>query len=140
MQWSDKPNGGFTTAAKPWLAINPNYRQINAAQELTDPSSIYHYTQRLIALRHNTPALIYGDYKDLDPTHTQIFAYTRTLSEAGKPAEHYLILLNMSKTALTYTLPAGMKSGKLILANSTTTEANTTTLHLTPWESRIYKY
>jgi len=141
MQWSSAPNGGFTTAAKPWLAINPNYTQINAAQQLTDPNSIYHYAQKLIALRHSTPALVYGDYKDLDPTHTQIFAYTRTLTAAsGKPAEHYLIILNMSKSALTYTLPDSMNSGKLILANSPTTETNTTTLHLTPWESRIYKY
>ena len=140
MQWSSAPNGGFTTAAKPWLAINPNYTQINAAQQLTDPNSIYHYAQKLIALRHSTPALVYGDYKDLDPTHPQIFAYTRTLSDAGKPAEHYLIILNMSKTAQTFALPDGMTSGKLILANSPTTEANTSTLHLTPWESRIYKY
>jgi oligo-1,6-glucosidase len=133
MQWDATPNAGFTTAAKPWLAINPNHTQINAAQQLADKNSIYHYTQQMIALRHKTPALVYGDYKDLDPAHAQVFAYTRTLN-----ADRYLIVLNMSKTALTYTLPS--PSGKLILANSTTTEANTTTLHLAPWESRVYKF
>jgi oligo-1,6-glucosidase len=140
MQWNDTSNGGFTTAPKPWLAENPNYKDINAAQELADPNSVYHYTQRMIALRHRTPALVYGEYQDLDPANPQIFIYTRTLPDSkGKPAEHYLVVLNMSKAPLTYTLPSGMSSGKLILANSTTTETGTT-LHLTPWESRIYKY
>ncbi|HEY1963401.1 MAG TPA: hypothetical protein VGG59_00655 [Acidobacteriaceae bacterium] len=27
MQWDDSPNGGFTTAAKAWLAVNPNSRR-----------------------------------------------------------------------------------------------------------------
>jgi oligo-1,6-glucosidase len=133
MQWNASANAGFTTAAKPWLAVNPNYTQINAAQQLADKNSIYHYTQQMIALRHKTPALVYGDYKDLDPIHPQIFAYTRTLNN-----EHFLVVLNMSKTPLTYTLPT--PSGKLILANTPTTESDTTTLHLAAWESRIYKY
>ena len=37
---------------------------------------------RMIALRAQTPAFVYGDYKDLDPQHPQIFAYTRTLGRA----------------------------------------------------------
>ena len=49
MQWSAAPNAGFTTgAAKPWLAVNPNYTTVNAAEELADPNSVYHYTQRVI--------------------------------------------------------------------------------------------
>jgi len=25
MQWDESPKGGFTAAAKAWLAVNPNY-------------------------------------------------------------------------------------------------------------------
>ena len=46
MQWDNSPNGGFTTAAKAWLAVNPNYTEINAAQETADPDSVYNYTRR----------------------------------------------------------------------------------------------
>ena len=38
MQWSAKPNGGFTTAEKAWLAVNPNHAKINAEAALADPA------------------------------------------------------------------------------------------------------
>jgi len=135
MQWSGSANGGFTTGTKPWLAVNPNYREINAAQELADPNSVYHYFEKAIALRHSTPALVYGDYKDLDPSHAKIFAYTRTLG-----SERYLIVLNFSDTPVAYHLPDGIKAGALILSNLPTSEANTTSLALRGWEARVYKY
>jgi len=135
MQWSGSANGGFTTGTKPWLAVNPNYREINAAQELADSNSVYHYFEKAIALRHSTPALVYGDYKDLDPSHAKIFAYTRTLG-----SERYLIVLNFSDTPVAYHLPDGIKAGALILSNLPTSEANTTSLALRGWEARVYKY
>jgi oligo-1,6-glucosidase len=43
MQWDRSANAGFTSGGKPWLAVNPNYREINARQELSDPNSVYHF-------------------------------------------------------------------------------------------------
>jgi oligo-1,6-glucosidase len=74
MQWDDSDHGGFTTAAKAWLAVNPNYKEINARQALADSDSVYKYFAEAIALRKKTPALIYGDYRDLDPQNPAIFA------------------------------------------------------------------
>lgn len=150
MQWDSSPNAGFSSAsAKPWLAINPNYTTINAAQELGDHTSIYEYTRRLIALRAQTPAFVYGDFKDLDPSHPQVFAYTRTLTAegaAGRPAGQFLVVLNFSSTPITYTLPGNLKTGVLTLSNQpessnlpTSASNNATTLHLAPWEARIYQ-
>jgi oligo-1,6-glucosidase len=134
MQWNDSPNAGFTSGAKPWLAVNPNYKTINAAQEVADPDSIYNYTARLIALRARTPAFIYGDYKDLDPDHPHIFAYTRTLG-----ADVYLVVHNFSSEPIDYMLPGGMKAGQSIVDNYPGNESGAATLHLKGWESRIYK-
>lgn len=39
MQWDTEVNAGFSDAA-PWLTVNPNYRQINAAAALADPDSV----------------------------------------------------------------------------------------------------
>jgi len=134
MQWDSSTNGGFTTAAKPWLAANPNYTQINAAAEVADPDSIYNYTAKLIALRHAHQAFVYGDYKDIDPDNKSIFAYTRTLG-----TERFLVVLNFSKDPITYALPGGRSVGSLVLSTLTTPEQNTATLHLAGWEARIYK-
>jgi len=134
MQWDSSPDAGFTTGGKPWLAINPNYKSINAAQEVADPDSIYSYTARLIALRAKTPALVYGDYKDLDPQHAHIFAYLRTLDK-----EQYLVVHNFSSEPVEYTLPGGLKAGKMVMDNYPGSEDGTPTLHLKAWESRIYR-
>ena len=134
MQWDNSPNAGFTTAAKPWLAVNSNYPEVNARQAGEDPNSIYHYYRRLIDLRRRTPALVYGNYKDVDPAHPKVFAYTRTL---GKDA--YLVVLNFSSDAISYSLPAGLKAGRLETANLGNSEENTTTLHLKAWDGRVYR-
>ena len=134
MQWDSSANGGFTTAAKPWLAANPNYTTINAQEEVADPGSIYHYYQQMIGLRTHSPALIYGDYKDLDPQNPSIFAYTRTLG--GKT---YIVVLNWSGSALQYTLPGGLVTGELAISNLAGKEEHTAVLHLKAWEARVYR-
>ncbi|MBI4901896.1 MAG: alpha-glucosidase, partial [Actinobacteria bacterium] len=40
MQWDATPHAGFTTGT-PWIKVNPNYPQINAAAELADGDSIF---------------------------------------------------------------------------------------------------
>lgn len=142
MQWTAAPNAGFSTpGATPWLAINPNYTTINAAAELKDPNSIYHYTQRAIGLHHDNLAFTYGDYKDLDPDHPQVYAYTRTLSTPGKPAQRFLVLLNWSEKPVDYKLPADIKLTKLVLANVPgAADANGQTVSLSGWEARIYTF
>jgi len=135
MQWDSTSQAGFTSGNKPWLAVNPNYTEINAAKELTDASSIYHYTQKMIALRHATPALVYGSYKDIDPTNSNIFIYSRTLGN-----DRYLIVLNFSKESRAYTLPGGLKPTALVTSNLATSEVGAATINLRGWEARVYKY
>ena len=134
MQWDDSSNAGFTTAATPWLRVNPNYEEINAARELADPSSIYNYFRKMVEFRKKTPALVYGAYEDLDPRNAHIFAYTRTLG-----GEKYLVLLNFSKDNISYTLPGGLTAGELQISNLASREAKTQVLNLKPWEARVYR-
>ena len=134
MQWNSSPEAGFTTGTHPWEPVNPNYKTINAAAELKDPKSIYHFTQKAIALHHSSKAFTYGDYKDLDPQNEKVFIYTRTLAD-----ERFVVVLNWSKTPTTYTLPNDMQPGKLVLGNAIVTDT-TPTLELAPYEARVYKY
>jgi oligo-1,6-glucosidase len=135
MQWDSSPEAGFTTGSHPWLAVNPNYKEINAAREESDPASVLNYVRVLIGLRAHTLAFVYGDFEDLDPQDSHIFAYTRTLG-----SEKYLIVENFSSSPVAYTLPNGLKAANLLLSNIPGShEANVSTLDLAPWESRIYR-
>ena len=134
MQWNDSDNGGFTSAVKPWLAVNQNYKQINAQQAQTDPDSIYNYFRRMIDLRKKTPALIYGDYDDLDPANPVIFSYTRTLGSA-----RYLVVLNFSKDEVAYSFPDDRKGKRLLISNLDSEEENVSQVNLRAWEARVYQ-
>lgn len=89
MQWSEEPEAGFTTG-KPWLAVNPNYSQINVRKALADSNSIFYTYQKLISLRHKNEIVINGTFKPLR-TRENVLAYYRIL---GK--QRWLIVANMS--------------------------------------------
>lgn len=50
MQWTDDENAGFTDGT-PWLAMNPNYRQINVREQEARTDSVLAYYRRLVHLR-----------------------------------------------------------------------------------------
>ena len=88
----------------------------------------------MIELRRKTPALVYGDYHDLDPINPAIFSYTRTLGP-----DRFLIVLNFSRDEAAYSFPEGLKAKGLLTSNLRTSEENTTLANLRGWEARIYK-
>ena len=65
----------------PWLAVNPNYRQINGHDAQADPDSILHFYRRLLALRQGSDALRSGTFRLLLPEHPQLLAYERACGE-----------------------------------------------------------
>jgi len=99
MQWTDDPNGGFTTG-RPWLAVNPNAAAINAADQAERPDSVLAHTRALIAFRRGSVDLREGDCRDIDPDHPQVFAYRR--------GERILVLLNFGRETVRYALPDGL--------------------------------
>jgi oligo-1,6-glucosidase len=99
MQWTDGPNGGFTTG-QPWLSVNPNAATINAADQAGRPDSVLAHTRALIAFRRGSADLREGDYRDIDPDHPQVFAYRR--------GQRILVLLNFGRETVRYALPEGL--------------------------------
>lgn len=81
MQWSGAENAGFTTGT-PWLKVNPNYKTINADNQLSDANSVFSYYQRLIRLRKGHPVFQDGTFRLVLADHEDIFAYTRTTAAA----------------------------------------------------------
>ncbi len=68
MQWDATTNAGFTDGT-PWLQVNPNYTAINAADEVADAGSVFHYYQALIRLRKQYPIFSEGDFTLLFADH-----------------------------------------------------------------------
>ena len=111
VQWDDTENAGFTTGT-PWITVNPNYKEINAAVELKDPSSVFHYYQKLIALRKQYPIIVYGKYELLLPEDENLFVYTRELDN-----EKLLAVCNFSEQKQNFTVPEGFRGAKCLISN-----------------------
>ena len=109
MQWTSAPNVGFTTGT-PWIAANPNFRTVNAAQALDDHESVFSYYRRLIALRRAHPIIVRGRYQLLLADHPHVYAYRRSLD-----SQRLLVLCNFS--AVPQTVTVGHSDGRVLLSN-----------------------
>jgi len=130
MQWDDSENAGFTTGT-PWIGVNPNYKDINAKAALADEDSVFHYYQKLIALRKEQPVLVYGHYALLEPDHESLYVYTRTLEE-----QKMLVICNFTKEEVSYEIPAEF-GGKQVLISNYGRDGAEGTITLKPYEALV---
>lgn len=124
MQWDDSPNAGFTSG-EPWIMVNPNYRQINAAQQMNDPDSVFCYYQRLLRLRKQHEVLLYGAYDLMLPDSEAVWAYRRTLKD-----QEAQVYCNFT----TQGVPCETPREGLLLCNYNAVQAKI----LRPCECRVY--
>lgn len=111
MQWDESRHAGFTKGT-PWIAVNPNYREINAAREMADPDSVFRYYQKLIRLRKEYPVFTDGVFSLLLEEDEQIFAYTRTDEES-----ELLVWANFTDRPAQCTWPEECKEAEVLLSN-----------------------
>lgn len=135
-QWDSTPHAGFTSGS-PWIAVNPNYTEINRAIQENDPNSCLSYFKRLVRLRNSTKTLVYGKYTSLDKNNPNVYAYTRE----GDGVK-LLILLNFSDSVAEANIPISISNSEVVLSNYSETplakKANTSVL-LRPYEAIIFK-
>lgn len=136
VQWDDTPGAGFTTG-RPWLAVNPNHVEVNAAAERADPQSVFHHYRRLIALRHEDPVVALGDFTMLLPDDEQVYAFTRSLD-----GDALLVVVNVSGRERAVDLagawPVTADGGWGDLVLGTHTDPGEPTV-LRPWEARVVR-
>ncbi|MBP1948057.1 glycoside hydrolase family 13 protein [Virgibacillus litoralis] len=133
MQWDTSVNAGFSKTT-PWLQVNPNYVDINAAKAVADPDSIYHYYRQLIALRKNYPIIVYGAYELLMAESEKIFAYTRKLGNTS-----LLVVSNFTNDFIHFEIPKDfLKASKIIGNYHEPNKRSGQRLELKPYESCVY--
>jgi len=129
MQWNDGENAGFTDG-KPWMKVNPNYKEINVSQQIGDENSIFNCYKELIRLRKNYPVFIEGDFRLLLAEDENIFAYTREDGEA-----QLLVVCNFYGQTVRCPLEDIGAPMKLLISNYK--DVNQPMI-LRPYEARMY--
>ncbi len=133
MQWDASEHAGFTEGT-PWMAINPNYRDINADAAVADEHSVFHFYRKLIDLRHTLPVVVNGDFRMLLPEDERIYAYTRSLDGMTM-----LVLGNFSDDEAPVEIDDvdAWAASELVIGNYPAQEP-ASGITLRPWETRVY--
>ena len=104
--WDETAHAGFTTGT-PWLAINPNYTDINLADQLHRQDSVYAYYKTLIALRKNPEykdVIVYGTCIPIWETEHNLMAFYRKTEE-----KTLLVIANYQNETRTISLEDDVK-------------------------------
>lgn len=111
VQWDDGANAGFT-AGKPWLKVNPNYKQINVQAQVNDEDSVLAFYKKLTRLRKSEEykeTIVYSQLIPYLEEEKNLIAYFR------KGEKTLLVLANFQKDPRKVQLPAPAK--KVVLNN-----------------------
>jgi oligo-1,6-glucosidase len=132
MQWDAGPQAGFTTG-EPWIEVNPDHVDVNAAAQVDDPGSVFHHYRRLTELRHREPAVVHGDFTMLLPEHPSAYVFTRSYDGV-----ELLVLGNFSGETLRLDLPDGeaWAGAEVVIGNY---DAVDDVAELRPWEGRVHR-
>jgi alpha-glucosidase len=110
MQWNAERFSGFSTA-KPWLPVEPDYRERNLATQKDKPASMLQLHRRLIELRRSHKALQFGSYSPIiAPDELLLF-----IREHGD--EKLLIALNLGPESMTVGFANGLLRGEILLSS-----------------------
>ncbi len=136
MQWNADNMAGFTTSNHTWIGVNPNYLEINVADQEQDPDSILSFYKQLIKLRKGSPLFTYGSYQLYLANHPRLFVYTRTLGKRKA-----IIINNFSDKPTIFKVPSELayQYSELALNNYEVKDKKLRKkTALKPYESRVY--
>ena len=130
VQWDDSENAGFTTG-KPWIPVNENYHQVNAANQEKDPDSLLNFYRKAIHLRKSLQVVREGTYKEHFHSSSKLYIYSRETE-----GQRLLVICSFTKEDTKIKIPRGfdLQVGKLILQSHNEISDST----LKPYESRVY--
>lgn len=129
MPWDAGKNAGFSDV-KPWFALNPTYKEINAKAVLEDKDSVFYHYQKLIQLRHDSDLVKFGTYDEIDPDDAEVFAYRRHYQ-----SKTLLVISNFTANTVTRDYDQG-KADKLVISNYDDDQGT----ELRPYESKVYVF
>ena len=134
MAWDGSANGGFNAGHEPWQCVNPLYTQINAEKDLASEKSVYRFYQKLIRLKKEDPAAVYGKTEEYDHENKKVIAYSREFE-----GEKLFVAGNFSKKTVAYTLPGWTEGAELLLNNYDSVQQSGRSVTLKPYQALVWK-
>ncbi|MDY4128211.1 alpha-glucosidase [Peptostreptococcus porci] len=135
MQWSSDDNAGFTTG-KPWLKLNPSYKEINVASALNDENSVFYHYKELIKIRHEDDVVTLADFRLVDRENKSVFAYERRLDDKS-----ILVVANFYEDDVDFELAGEywLDEYSVLLSNYKEFEKEGNKIKLKPFEAIVLK-
>ncbi len=136
VQWSAEANAGFTVPeATTWISVNPNYTEINVADQEKDPDSVLNFYRKAITLRKSLPVVRYGDYREYGRLSGKFYTYARV----GE-MQRLLVIGSFAKENAPFRAPKGfdLSKGELVLSNYPDAPCSGNGFTARPYETRVY--
>lgn len=136
IQWTGGENAGFTTG-KPWFYINPNYKEVNAEKELSDPNSLLNFYKKLIRFRKENEIVLKGDYKEYYANSKNLYVYERTYNN-----QRMLVICSFTEKGVAFEAPEGydLSKGVKVLGNYESEHICGNGFKTRPYEMRVYMF
>ena len=134
MQWDASENAGFTKGI-PWLKVNPNYTEINVAEQQMREDSVLSFYKEMINLRKNSEykeALVYGKQIPVLENVTNLIAFYRKGEE-----KKLLVLANWDNSEKEVTLNEDVK--RVVGNNTVDFEMNENTVKMRPYQFLVFE-
>jgi oligo-1,6-glucosidase len=84
VQWTSDAHAGFTSSPMPWMRVNDDYKTVNAAAQIAEPTpapgmlSVHAFWKRALANRKkHADVFVYGDFEMLDMDDKKVVAFKR---------------------------------------------------------------
>ncbi|MBQ1307288.1 MAG: alpha-glucosidase [Erysipelotrichaceae bacterium] len=132
MAWDDSLNGGFNKGKQPWQCVNPAYKDINVAKDLSSGKSIYRFYQKLLEIKKNDPVAIYGETKEYDHDNRKIVAYSREYE-----GRKLFVMAHFRRKETVYRPDPEFLKGKILLNNCDDLKREETKVSLKPYQAVI---
>ncbi len=136
MHWDASPHAGFTSG-EPWIGVNPNHTEINAAAAVADDDSVFHHYRRVIALRRAEPVIAAGDYTPQLRDDPDVYAYLRRLDDV-----ELLVVANLSSHDVVAPIEQAQQwtDAEMLIGNIGDPAAPTADgIELRPWEAVAWR-
>ncbi|KAK9357203.1 glycoside hydrolase superfamily [Lipomyces starkeyi] len=133
-QWDTSDFAGFSTV-QPWIDVNEDYKEWNAAAQVGDPLSVFSYWRSIFDLRRTyKDVLVYGKFELVDPTNEEICAYQQIFR-----SEVALVVTSFLDSVVTWTVPQNfLKPGQIVLSNYADVKELEAKMVLRPYEAFMY--